>query len=207
MMRKKVSKALAASLAVCALSFSVARAMPLTLVNEYEVMSSAVNVGPATWQFTYEITNIDQGVPGYPYGLDGFAIQVPDSATLMGVDCPRSICAGIHRLLDHCPWSRRVPSFAWRGRSRLPLDTLVGGEPPSVYPPGSTTTLSVTLSNVSVSTNAGGLVTFWGGYVPPIEYYTLPTGANYTPYVTELVSPIAAVPAPARCCSQARVWA
>jgi len=70
-----------------------------------------------------------------------------------------------------------------------------GFNPPSVYPPDTTATFSVTLANVSLGWNDGGLVTYWGWYVPPVHYHIVPVYGNYTPYLTELVSP-GAIPAP-----------
>jgi len=81
-MMKKARKTLVVSLTMCLLWFGAAQATPLPLTNEYQVAASTTNIGPATWQFTYQITNINQGVQGHPYGLDGFAIQVPDSAVV-----------------------------------------------------------------------------------------------------------------------------
>jgi len=164
----------------------------LTLANEYEVTASAVNVASNTWQFTYHVTNVNQGVPGYPFGLDGFAIQVPDSAAVEGWTVPPSY-AGSSGYWDVYPPAATImegiepdPGYQWM--------LWWGFHTPSVYPPGTTATFTVTLSNVSVGSNDAGLVTYWGGHIPQVEYYTS-SGDNYTTYLTELPSPVSAVTA------------
>ncbi len=186
-MRKNVSKALAASIVTCLFSVSVAR-------GQYRVTSSTVNIGPATWQFTYQVTNIDQGMSGHPYGLDGFAIQIPDSATVTGWTVPDPYVSGS---IGSWVVTEREGGADWFGAAADPgyhWMSWWGIETLSVYPPGSTATLSVTLSDVSVGSNDGVLVTYWGLDVPPVEYVSLPPWGNYTPYVRGLVSPMAAIP-------------
>jgi hypothetical protein len=191
-MKKKVCKTLMVLLTVCLLWFGTAQAMPLTLANEYQVTASTMNIGPATWQFTYQVMNIDQGVPGNPYGLDGFAIQVPDSATVTGWTVPDPYVPGSYGYwavgFSSSGDPTAAPGYHWMG--------WWGYYAPSVYPPGSTATFGVTLSNVSLGSNDGLLTTHWGPYVPGVEYYNLPWAGNYTSYMTELPSPGPAIPAP-----------
>jgi hypothetical protein len=187
-MGKKASTRLVVLLTGSLLWFGTVQALPLTLTNEYEVTSSAVNVGPGTWRFTYQITNVNQGAPGGRRGLDGFAIQIPDSAGVVGWTVPASYASGGYwTVIPECTlWPFDIldqadPDCYWM--------LWWGNQEASVYPPGSTATLSVTLSNVSLISNEGGLFTYWGRYVPSVPYYTLPVGTNYTSYWTELVSP------------------
>ncbi len=171
----------------------LAMASWLVLNGEYSVEASAANISGNSWRFTYKITNINQGVSS-SYGLDGFAIQIPNSATVTSYTVPapywgapgywsarEAADSGELLELGDAPSD---PGYHWMLWS--------GFHQPSVYPIGSTATFSVTLDNVSVGTNEAGLVTFWATYKPPIYYITL-SGANYTPYLTNLPSPVAFV--------------
>lgn len=194
---KKIRDVFAAYMVITSLCFGVAQAMPLTLTGEYEVAASATNLGGNTWQFSYQVTNINQGVSGYPYGLDGFAIQVPNSAGVVSWIVPDPYVAGSNGYWSANPDGGSGPAFTLGGAVADPGCHWMlwwGNHPASVYPAGTTAAFEVTLSNVSVGSNDGGVVTYWGGYVPPIEYFTSPSG-HYTPYLTNLVSPVSAVTA------------
>lgn len=194
---KKTHKVLAGWGVLCSFWFGVAQAMPLTLTGEYEVAASATNLGANTWQFSYQVTNVTQGVSGYPYGLDGFAIQVPDSAVVVGWIVPDPYVTGANGYWSADPDGGSGPAFTLGGAVADPGYHWMlwwGYHPPSVYPAGTTAAFDVTLSNVSAGSNDGEFVTYWGGYVPPIAYFTSPSG-HYTPYLTNLVSPVSAVTA------------
>lgn len=198
---KKTHGILAGWVVVCSFWLGVAQAMPLTLTGEYEVAASATNLGGNTWQFSYQVTNINQGISGYPYGLDGFAIQIPDSAAVVGWIVPDPYVTGSNGYWSADPDAGSSPVFEPGGAVADPgyhWMTWWGFHPSSVYPAGTVAAFEVTLSNVSVGSNDAEVVTYWGGYVPPIEYFTSPSG-HYTPYITNLVSPVSAgttIPAP-----------
>lgn len=181
-------KYMRALLAVVALAFvGAVQAAPLS--GEYSVTASATNISGNQWQFDYSVTNLTQGTPGSYLGFDGFALFIPETATVVSVTTPAPYTGapGYWGFTD----LGTSPAF-----SGYTVGQWWGYNVESVYEVGSTATFSIVLDNVSVGTNAYALTTYWGFTSPTAsEYWTNPYG-NYTTYLTTLVAPVAAVPEP-----------
>lgn len=194
---KKKNAILMLVLLTCCIWPGKALTMPVTLSTEYNVNARVANVDVNSWAFTYQVTNLNQGIPGNPYGLDVFAIQIPNSATVTSYTVPPPYVRGSNGF-----WSayQTTDSGEFFSLGKLKSDpgyywmVWCGIFTASVYTPGTKANFSITLNNVSVDTNEGGLVTYWGLHTPKTEYYTTASG-NYTPYITNLLSP-ASVPLP-----------
>ena len=86
MTRKKIGISV---LAVMVLLFCTGLVFAQPLTGEYTIEVIATQTGVDSWNFTYNVTNINQQAPTYPYtGLDGFWVQVPETATVSNVVNP-----------------------------------------------------------------------------------------------------------------------
>jgi len=121
---------------VCAVTFLLlslnVQAEPLS--GEYQISVSTIQLGPYSWRFEYQITNINQEAPEDNYtGLDGFMIEIPETAVISNVTVPDSY---------HDPVNGDVGYWNYGGDE----DTILwywGQQTPSVYPMDSTATFSL----------------------------------------------------------------
>ena len=164
------------------LSWSVPDVQATSWDTHYLVTPTITPSGVNHYLFEYAVTNLDQGA-GAPQGLDGFYIQVPLTATLIGITDPATYSSGgswDHQFLASTPDlsganATLQPGYQWLA--------WWGNWPASVYPIGTTATFSVELANVSVGSNDGVTVTYWGAY-------------SYTGYEGPLQGPVTATPLP-----------
>lgn len=140
-----------AALVALATLLGTAQATPLS--GQYSVSVTATQLDADSWQFTYAITNNNQGTSGSMMGLDGFEIVRPMSATIYDVVIPPSFSFGGY----------------WTGGITASTVWWWGNEPQSVYEVGSTATFSFKADGVTVGTTAASLVTYWGTYYTTYE--------------------------------------
>jgi hypothetical protein len=155
--------------------------------NQYSILvsSSLVDHLTSTYTFNYSVTNNNQGYGvGSSTGFDGFSIPIPTGANVLGSTPPSSYSSG--------GW--------WGIRNGFTPSTkqFWGHQWASVYPTGTTATMSITLSNVNVGQSTVLATSFYGfmqpnnndGYVQDIN------GGVYQNYTFNLAQgPIAAQPA------------
>lgn len=157
-------------------------AVPLS--GQYTIAVNTTEIDADSWIFEYSITNLNQG-DGYPKGLDGFSVMVPETAVISNVTIPPPYWGSVGY------WVNFTDSL-----SPHPLTPEVlldsgyywlrwwGAEDPSVYPVGSTASFSFRADGVVPGLNTGVVVTYWGPY-------------TYTGYSSEFISPVSSpVPEP-----------
>lgn len=201
-MKAKTSLKLAA-FAVAAAFSNLAGAVVTDLTGQYALQSSATAVVGETNQyvFTYQITNLGQGVPGTQTGLDGLTIYVPTAATFIGATAPApyvgapgfwstGFSSGLDLALGGSNTSQNMTAPA-----SYQAFTFWGQYTESVYQIGGSATFSITLGNVSVGQNTVGISSYYGGWTPPQEYVNNQYG-NYTTFTASAVSAVAVVPEP-----------
>ncbi len=172
----------------------------ISLSGQYIIDASATSLGPNSYLFEYNITNIDQEISGASYytGLDGFSIQVPQSALISNITVPYSyngsigywdgLVGGTEPTIFNSPEASLLPGNMWLSWG--------GYHTESVYPIGTTAYFSFQADNVNLGTASGVPVTFWNIAVPNTPYVTASNGANYTAYSIDIIAPTA-VPVPA----------
>jgi len=162
----------------------------------YTIDSTVTPIGSNSYIFSYSISNHLDGT-GYQ-GLDGFAVQVPTSATISNINLPYSYAGSPGY------WGSSISTDPTAGFGNATLQpgykwlSCWGYNVQSVYPSGTTATFSFTASNVSASNDPATVSTFW--------YYQQPTpsagnnvsvsnGTWYTGYSGTVKGP-SAVPIP-----------
>ncbi len=188
---------LAAALAVLFAVASGLAAIPLT--DEYSIAVATTQLDTYSYLFEYAVTNNNQEVIGGSSwtGLDGFFIQIPDSAAISNITIPPAyrnsfgywtyeistedpiFNAPEAPLLEHHVWLK------WWGHWT-----------PSLYPIGTTATFSFQADNVLLGTASSVQVTHWNWETPLSPYVTYPPHGYYSAFSTELVAPVA-IPEPA----------
>lgn len=168
------------------------------LAGQYSLSATVTHVSGNTYTFDYDIGNVNQYAGGMT-GLDGFTIYVPDSALFVSATAPASY--------------NGAPGY-WAGNPGTMLDLMGNGsqnlvppagyhtytwwgmDPSSVYPAGQTAHFSITLDNVAAGANTMGMTSYFGWATPAGQSYVTNAYGNYTTFVTEAASPMAAVPEP-----------
>jgi len=172
----------------------------LAYSDPYSVTTTVTNLGINSYMFEYSVTNNDTTLTStYPQtGLDGFYVQVPDTATISNVIIPNSYTSGGYWDEDTSNPQYYLTSitlkngynwFGWWGYN-----------PASVYPYGKTATFGFRVDGVSLTTSSDGIVTFWGPNNGQYVAGTFSTGTNvYTTDSIDLQGPgtLAPVPEPA----------
>ena len=185
-------------LAIAALAYIGSANAALPLTDQYSVTSSATNVSGNQWKFDYTITNLTEGSAASELGLDGFSIAVPTTATFVSESSPASFSSGGNWALSASPFldlrGNNTQNFS--GATGTAILTWWGYNTQSVYQEGSTASFSITLDNVSVGNSAAAITTYWGFTTPTASQFTTNEYGNYTTYLTNVVSPVAAVPEP-----------
>ena len=169
-----------------------------TLAGQYGLSATATHVSGNTYTFDYDVANIDQYTGGRT-GFDGFTILVPDSAIYVSSTAP-------------APYYGQ-PGF-WSQSTGAQLDLMGNGsqnvvapagyhvytwwgqDPSSVYPSGSSAHFSITLDNVAAGSNTVGMSSYFGWSTPSGQSYVSNQYGNYTTFVAQAASPMAAVPEP-----------
>jgi hypothetical protein len=163
------------------------------LNGEYTISEVQTNLGGGSYKFDYSVTNNNQG--GWPWGLDGFFVQVPVGTQLTSITIPPPYKSS---LFDHWVGVLDVDS---NGHPLNGGGTGVGPQPgyefvewwgegwKSVYPEGNTVDFSFTATIASLGANTGntGVVTTFLGYQ---TFQDLNLYADYT------FGPATAVPLP-----------
>jgi hypothetical protein len=148
----------------------------------YTVTETDINLGVNSYNFTYAVTNVDQGT-GAPVGLDGFYVQVPLNATITNITVPDGYTGGL--------WKNYLPGGNPGSGSSATLQPGYqwlewwGEGPASVYPVGKTAIFSFDAGNVVLGQHQGAAVTYWGWWANP----------TYTGY-EDLIRGPAAIPLP-----------
>lgn len=94
-------------------------------LGHYEVDVTVSTLGVNSYNFTYAVTNLDQGT-GAPVGLDGFYVQVPLTATISNITDPPSY-GGSGGWWEHfLPGGNPGLGFQRHPATRLPVVTMVG---------------------------------------------------------------------------------
>ncbi|MES2127733.1 MAG: PEP-CTERM sorting domain-containing protein [Pseudomonadota bacterium] len=184
--------------AVAAFAFSGAQATE-TLAGQYSISSSATHIIGNTWQFDYTVTNNNQGYVGNMTGLDGFAIAIPDAATVVGYTTPAPFNGAPGYWVGNVGTSLDLGgdhSQDFTPAAGYQLFSFWGGYAQSVYEPGSSATFSLTLDNVSAGTGVGAASTYWGWSGPGNNPAATNQYGQYTSFVSEMAAPTAAVPEP-----------
>jgi hypothetical protein len=192
-------KLIALSAAVlCAMAAPSAQAV-VTLSGQYLLTSSATQVGAATWQFDYSVSNVNQTAGGQT-GFDGFSIFVPVGASVVTSTAPAPYAGspgywsqGSGATLD----LRGDGSQNLVAANGYNVYTWWGQNTQSVYQVGSTAVFSITLSNVSAGQNTIGMSSYFGGAaVPTGQAFASNQYGNYTTFTASGNSPLAPVPEP-----------
>ncbi|MFA9215599.1 MAG: PEP-CTERM sorting domain-containing protein [Sphingomonadaceae bacterium] len=170
------------------------------LNGQYELNSSATQIGANTYTFDFSVTNVNQGVGGQT-GFDGFTIFVPDSATFVGATSPVPFTGAEHAPGFWSAGSTTGLNLMGDGSQNLNAPTGFhtftwwGNYPESVYQIDSTAKFSITLSNVSAGTNTVGMSSYFG-FTNPGQASALNQYGYYTTFTADAASPMAAVPEP-----------
>jgi len=170
--------------------------LAVSLTGEYSVNVTTTQLNVDSYLFQYDVTNNNQGSGATYVGLDGFYIQVPNSATISNVTNPASYSPGGW-------WSNNINTdSSIIGAPEAPLlagnSWLVwwGSWPASVYPAGTTASFSFQADGVALGTANSLQVTYWHYETPTSPYWTPTSGANYSTFSTALISPVTTVPLP-----------
>lgn len=174
------------------------RAFAIPLGSEYSISVTTTQLDTNSYIFQYDVTNNNQQVGATWTGLDGFHIQVPESATISNITNPDS-----YRQRYGGYWGNGTSSALTVGNAiEAPLVTenqwlwWWGYDPASVYPAGTTATFSFQADGVSLGTSSSVQTTFWYFETPSVSYWTSSSGGHYTFFSTTLISPVAAAPVP-----------
>lgn len=158
----------------CLLAPNNAFAVPLN--GEYSINVTTTPIDSDSFTFTYNITNINQTGP-YT-GLDGFFIQVPETAIISNMTAPA----------PYFGWGYWIQGFnnGWWPLQNGYMELFWWGiDPGSVYPQSTTAIFSFQADNVSIGSIPSITTTFWGGY------------GSYSHYSSPIVGPAPSVPPPA----------
>ncbi len=177
-------------------------AFAMALNGEYTINVTTTDLGADTWNFVYDITNVNQTWSPERSGLDGFNIQVPLSATISNVVVPAGYSGG------NWVWYMETPQNTDPLRAYLDsLSPLLPGyqrlyfwglSPDSVYPQLTTAELSFQASNVAPGQVPGEAVTYWFYSPAPPQYDAYqPEGnrASYSGFTADFTGPVA-IPEP-----------
>jgi len=164
------------------------------LNGEYIIQSSATQLGPNSWSFVYDVTNVNQSVTG-PSGFDVLAIQIPASATISNIIVPPPYQSGMGdywswvtytdtEYFYHEPASLLLPGYVWF--------EMYGAGFYSAYPSGTTVELSFQADGVNAGTTTDVALTLWDYSPGPSQFspWVAPTGIWYSTYTTGLLGPI-----------------
>jgi hypothetical protein len=195
--------ALAVALAFC----GVANATVSDLTGQYQLTTSYTGSN-GTYTFNYAVTNLGQGYGnGSQTGFDGLTVFIPTGATVIGHSEPAPYLAGQGywsygqsnglelSLNPNAPGANLSQNMT--APSGYTSVNWWGQYTGSVYQIGSTAEFSITLSGVSVGSNAVGLSTYFGGGTPANgQQFVNNQYGNYTTFTTNALSAVAAVPEP-----------
>ena len=180
----------------------VASTSVATVLNgEYTINVTTRQVDADTWQFTYDITNVDQSIGGGT-GLTGLYVQVPVSSVITNVSVPPAYTPpGCWIWLtstggNEGDWAT-PPDELLPGNQWLQFTAIDYGGP---YPMGTMAEISFRASGVTPGLTTGEAYTCWqlGPIPPPYSGEHLFPGAPqlyYGEYSTALTGPVA-VPEP-----------
>ena len=159
------------------------------LNGEYTIDVKYSQLGSNSYRFSYSITNNNQDDPAFTgsTGLDGFWVQVPESAIVTNIAGPTygwttyqyQTQTNISGVMANSGYS----FLEWWGSTG---DALIHQ--------GEQSTFGFDASNVSVGNNTAFVTTYWGNYAPNGSTDVSGYG-NYTEYSTDLKGP-APVPVP-----------
>jgi hypothetical protein len=145
------------------------------LTSEYTVSATTADLGGGNYQYSYEVTNNNQG-GGAPHGLDGFFIQVPQNATILSINDPPSYNSGGY--WEHGFATSLAPIINSNGTLKPGYQWLWwwGQQEPSVYPVGYTASFSfqanappgLSQGVVTTYSGAGSYQSFEGNMKSPI---------------------------------------
>lgn len=158
------------TLSIIFLAFgSVAWATPID--SHYTVSATVISLGGNNYQYSYEITNVDQGT-GAGNGLGGFFIQVPLSATVSNItDPPPYLDIANAHWVDFFSTSldpannfigTLKPGYQWLG--------WWGGGTPAIYPIGTTASGFSFQVNAPPGVSQGEVTTYLWDRVNPPSY-------------------------------------
>lgn len=177
--------------------------LAMALNGEYAANVTTTQLGANTWEFVYDITNVNQyTVVGS--GFDGFSIQVPLTATVSSVAVPTAYAGGYWSW-----WTETTPTLGDLDAYADSLSPLLpgyqrlcflGNWTESVYPQNTSATLSFQASNVTLGSSPGEMMTYWGAGSSPgpsqyDPYYYSDSLAYYSVFTSNLTGPVA-VPEP-----------
>lgn len=183
--------------AAISIGFSISGSvLAVSLAGEYSVNVTTIQQGVDSYLFQYDVTNNNQGSGATYIGLDGFYIQVPNSATISNITNPASYSPGgwwyngtnTDSSIIGAPEAPLLAGNSWL--------LWWGAWPASVYPAGTTVSFSFQADGVALGTTNSLQVTYWHLDTPTSPYWTTDTGANYSTFSTALISPVATVPLP-----------
>lgn len=170
---------------VCALAVSYllfphnVLAVP-TMNGEYTINVTTTQIDADSFVFTYDITNENQGVSNYS-GLDGFFIQVPETASISNITDPAPYYGWgywgdyYNAVSGDTLWIGFWDSYNTASNGSLWLSWW-GFDPGSVYPESTTATFSFQADNVWVGTTSSITTTYW-------------SGGSYSSYYSSIVGP------------------
>ena len=171
------------------------------LSGEYTINVTTTQIAVDSWQFVYDITNVNQSIGGTT-GFDGFYIQVPLTATISNVSVPAPYSVGwgdtrwnwgLATVLTNMPVAPEAPLLS--GNQWL---WFWGNTYPSVYPLGTTAEIVFQASGVTSGLTPGVVVTYWQDGPAPPQYgaeQVPPTNYYYSAFSTSLIGPVA-IPEP-----------
>ncbi len=170
-----------------------AQAVPLA--GEYQIRVATTQLGENAYRFTYQIDNVNQS-HAERTGLDNFSIELPSTATITAATEPPPYygAPGVWvttELSEPFPGWTLVPEFAPDANTRW--FEWHGHNTQSVYPTGTTATLSFDVTGVQVGNTRATVSTYWG-QTPPVSSpaWQEPTAHTYySTYTTNVVGPVA----------------
>lgn len=197
-MSRKIFSVMIAIGTICILAANV---LAIPLNGEYSIEVNTTQLDEDSYIFQYSVTNNNQQVGSTMTGLDGFYIQVPESAIISNVTVPASYNG------EPGLWSHN--SSASFNILNTPEATLEEGNmwlgwwghhDASVYPIGATAVFSFQADGVTLGSASAAQVSYWWYHEPLAPYVTIDPYGHYTGYSTDLISPVAiseqAVPEP-----------
>ncbi len=155
------------ALAMCCL-VAPNNVLAVPLNGEYTINVTTAQIDSDSYVFTYNVTNVSQS--GYYTGLDGFFIQVPETAIISNMTAPAPYFGWGY-------WIQGINNGWWPLQNGYMELFWWGIDPGSVYPQSTTAIFSFQADNVSIGIIPSITATFWGGY------------GNYSFYSSSLVGP------------------
>ncbi|MCY2929453.1 MAG: PEP-CTERM sorting domain-containing protein [Planctomycetota bacterium] len=198
--RKMMLGLVAAALSSLSLT-GVTSAIPLG--GQYSVSTTVTQLGADKYRFAYSITNITDELATTYSGFDILQLVIPTDAIITEVQVPVIYYPEPSQFywtsVDTPNWD--APMYPHWFDSNAGADgrmlEFMGIGDRSVYPSGTTASLSFVADNVRPGVGDAVIVTYWGYQVPAVGYLHRPvTGEHYTGYLTALTVPVA-IPEPA----------